>query len=51
MLQEIWLLLKITVLNLLSIVKKAFPRLSLKRMRKMAGWDHAFLEKILAAEF
>ncbi len=35
----------------MAIVKKASPRLSLKRMRKMAGWDNAFLEKILAAEF
>jgi len=44
-------IIKKTVLNLLNIVKKASPRLSLKRMRKMAGWDNAFLEKILAADF
>jgi predicted transposase YbfD/YdcC len=44
-------IIKKTVLNLLNIVKKATPRLSLKRMRKMAGWDNSFLEKILTAEF
>lgn len=44
-------IIKKTVLNLLSIIKKASPRLSLKRMRKMAGWDNIFLEKILTAEF
>lgn len=44
-------LVKKTVLNLLNIVKKASPRLSLKRMRKMAGWDNLFLEKVLSAEF
>jgi hypothetical protein len=49
--QENMAIIKKTVLNLLTIVKKASPRLSLKRMRKMAGWDNAFLEKILTAEF
>ena len=44
-------IIKKTVLNLLNIVKKASPRLSLKRMRKMAGWDNAFLEKVLEAKF
>lgn len=44
-------IVKKTVLNLLNIIKKASPRLSLKRMRKMAGWDNTFLEKVLAAEF
>jgi predicted transposase YbfD/YdcC len=44
-------MIKKTVLNLLNIVKKTSPRLSLKRMRKMAGWDNTFLENILAAEF
>jgi predicted transposase YbfD/YdcC len=44
-------IVKKTVLNLLNSIKKASPRLSLKRMRKMAGWDNAFLEKVLAAEF
>jgi hypothetical protein len=44
-------IVKKTVLNLLSIVKRASPRLSLKRMRKMAGWDSLFLEKVLAAKF
>ena len=44
-------IIKKTVLNLLNIVKKASPRLSLKRMRKMAGWDTAFLGKVLEAKF
>lgn len=44
-------IVKKTVLNLLNIVKKSSPRLSLKRMRKMAGWDNLFLEKVLSAEF
>jgi predicted transposase YbfD/YdcC len=44
-------IIKKTVLNLLNVVKKASPRLSLKRMRKMAGWDNTFLEKILTAQF
>lgn len=44
-------IVKKTVLNLLNIIKKTSPRLSLKRMRKMAGWDNTFLEKILTAKF
>lgn len=44
-------IIKKTALNLLNFVKKASPRLSLKRMRKMAGWDNTFLDKILTAEF
>ena len=44
-------IVKKTVLNLLNIIKKASPRLSLKRMRKMAGWDNLFLERVLFAEF
>ena len=44
-------IVKKTVLNLLNIIKKASPRLSLKRMRKMAGWDNLFLEKVLSAKF
>lgn len=44
-------IIKKTVLNLLNIVKKTSSRLSLKRMRKMAGWDDTFLEKVLVAEF
>lgn len=44
-------IIKRTVLNLLNIVKKASPSLSLKRMRKMVGWNDTLLEKILVAEF
>lgn len=44
-------IVKKAVLNLLNIVKKAAPRLSLKRMRKIAEWDNLFLEKVLSAKF
>ena len=44
-------ILKKTVLNLLNIVKKVSPRLSLKSIKKMAGWDNTFLEKVLEAKF
>lgn len=44
-------LVKKTVLNLLQIVKKNMPRISLKRMRKLAGWDGDFLTTVLAAKF
>ena len=42
-------IVKKTVLNLLQIVKKDMPRVSLKRMRKLAGWDDDFLTTVLAA--
>jgi len=44
-------IIKKTVLNLLRIVKKDKPRVSLKRMRKLAGWDHDFLDTVLTAKF
>lgn len=44
-------MIKKTVLNLLRIVKKVYPRVSLKRMRKLAGWDHSFLDIVLTAKF
>jgi len=44
-------IIKKTALNLMRIVKKEFPRVSFKRMRKMAGWDYVFLDKILMAKF
>lgn len=39
--------IKKTTLNLLSFMKKSMPRLSLKRMRKKAGWDNQFLDEVL----
>jgi predicted transposase YbfD/YdcC len=42
---------KKTALNLLQIIKKERPRVSLKRMRKLAGWDHGFLDTVLTAKF
>lgn len=44
-------IIKKTALNLLQIVKKARPRMSLKRMRKLAGWDNDFLDEVLMAKF
>ena len=43
--------IKKTVLNLLQIVKKNMPRISMKRMRKLAGWDEEFLTSVLTAKF
>lgn len=44
-------IIKKTALNLLQIIKKERPRVSLKRMRKLAGWDHGFLDTVLMAKF
>jgi len=44
-------MIKKTVLNLLRLVKKDYPRISLKRMRKLAGWDHGFMDAVLTAKF
>lgn len=47
-------IVKKAALNLLQIIKPALPRsprVSLKRMRKLAGWDNAFLEAVLMAKF
>ena len=44
-------IIKKTVLNLLRIMKKDHPRISLKRMRKLAGWDNNFLHNVLTAKF
>jgi predicted transposase YbfD/YdcC len=44
-------IIKKTALNLLQIIKKDRPRVSLKRMRKLAGWDNGFLDTVLAAQF
>jgi predicted transposase YbfD/YdcC len=42
--------IKKTAINLLQIIKKDRPRVSLKRMRKLAGWDNDFLDTVLAAQ-
>ncbi len=44
-------IIKKTALNLLQIVKKNHPRMSLKRMRKLAGWDNGFMDEVLIAKF
>jgi hypothetical protein len=43
--------IKKTVLNLLQIIKKDRPRISLKAMRKLAGWDYSFMDNVLMAKF
>lgn len=44
-------IIKKAVLNLLRLVKKDYPRVSLKRMRKLAGWDYGFMDTVLRAKF
>jgi len=44
-------LIKKTALNLLQIIKETMPRISLKRMKKLAGWDNEFLLTVLSAQF
>lgn len=44
-------IIKKTALNLLQMIKKTKPRVSLKAMRKLAGWDHTFLDSVLMAQF
>lgn len=44
-------IVKKTALNLLRIMKKERPRVSFKGMRKLAGWDNAFLNAVLSAKF
>lgn len=44
-------IIKKTVLNMLQIIKKDMPRVSLKAMRKMAGWEHSFMDTVLKAKF
>lgn len=44
-------IIKKTALNLMQIIKRSQPRISLKRMRKLAGWDHDFLDTVLMAKF
>ncbi len=44
-------IIKKAVLNLLQIIKKNNPRISLKGMRKMAGWDYGFMDTILMTKF
>jgi predicted transposase YbfD/YdcC len=44
-------IIKKTALNLMQIIKKSRPRVSFKAMRKLAGWDHDFLDSVLMAQF
>ncbi len=44
-------IVKKTVLNLLRIIKESKPRVSLKAMRKLAGWNEDFLDTVLMAKF
>jgi len=44
-------IVKKVVLNALHIIKRTRPRLSLKGMRKLAGWDSEFMDQVLMAKF
>ena len=44
-------MIKKAVLNALRLVKKDYPRVSLKRMRKLAGWGSGFMDAVLTAKF
>jgi predicted transposase YbfD/YdcC len=44
-------ILKKTALNLLRLMKKDYPRISFKKMRKLAGWDYNFMDAVLRAKF
>ncbi len=44
-------IIKKTALNLMQVIKPLYPRISLKRMKKLAGWDDEFLHKVLGARF
>ncbi len=44
-------IIKKTALNLMQLIKKSKPRISLKAMRKLAGWAHDFLDSVLMAQF
>ena len=44
-------IIKKTALNLLRAIKQVKSRVSLKAMRKLAGWDHGFLDSVLMAQF
>ena len=44
-------IIKKTALNVLRIVKPTRPRVSIKKMRKLAGWDENFMSELLCAKF
>lgn len=44
-------IIKKTALNLFRMIKPTQPRITLKRMRKLAGWDADFLHAVITAQF
>lgn len=48
--QNIAIIRKCTI-NLLQRIKKDQPRLSIRKMRKLAGWDEDFLNSVLSIKF
>jgi len=48
---QIMAVIRHIALNLLQITKAQMPRQSIKRLRKMAGWDHDLLSRILNQKF
>lgn len=48
---QIMAIIRHMALNMLQAKKQEMPRQSIKRLRKMAGWDHSMLASILAKAF
>jgi predicted transposase YbfD/YdcC len=48
---QIMAVIRHMALNLLQLKKREMPRQSIKRLRKMAGWDNRILDSILAQAF
>jgi predicted transposase YbfD/YdcC len=48
---QIMAIIKHIALNLLQLKKKTIKRISIKGLRKVAGWDHDTLSSILTQNF
>ena len=48
---QIMAVIRHIALNLLQLTKDKMKRQSIKRLRKMAGWDHALLSTIFSQNF
>jgi hypothetical protein len=48
---QIMAIIRHMALNMLQAKKQEMPRQSIKRLRKMAGWDHSMRPSILGKAF
>lgn len=48
---QVMAIIRHIALNLLQLTRQKMKRQSIKRLRKMAGWDHAILSSILTQKF